>query len=296
MKREALLFVPAGLLVLVAAWSLWAQRAEMAAVPSADEWSAARQVVRDGFAEGDIIRTAPHWADQGRVGMFEYPFNTAQELEEEELYRSDRLWLIGTATHVEDALAELPEGWQLEQHWQDWARTAVALVDIPPPDHVLLDVVEDIATAVVTRDYGDRVETCELFHNGGWQCGQVDPYLHVTPSDQEVGNSLRRCLYAGVPPATLRITWPATELGARIAGNFGNTMPSIRADRGSDVDFAVEIDGQSVHSLRLGRWDQSFVPFDIDTSAFPGTHDLSLVIRADDFYDRWVCLRGRVLR
>jgi hypothetical protein len=296
LTRRLLPFLPAVALVAVALWSLLAQRAEEARAATDAEWEAARAVVREGFRAGDVLRTAPHWADSARATMYDYPFNVAVAIEEEDLYFYDRLWILADAAYVDDALAQLPDQWVVEQQWETSPRTRVLLVDIPTPDHVLHDLVTELRDAVVVRDYGEHRETCTLWHNGGWHCGRVDNWLHVTPSEEEIGGSLRRCLYVGLPPAVLRLTWPDLELGSRVQGAIGNTMPAVRADRGGAIDFRIELDGVTVHERRFDKWDQRLFEFDLDTSGYAGRHDLTFVLWTEDFFDRWVGLYARVLR
>lgn len=296
MSRHLLALLPAVGLLAVAGWSLLEQRAEEGNVATDAEWEAARDVVRAGFHEGDIIRTAPHWADSGRVGLFEYPFENARAIEEENLYFYDRLWLLADQEHVDDAIASLPEGWPVAQRWDTSPHTAVVLVDIPPPDNVLLDVVSDLPSAVVTQHWEDHVQDCTVWQNDTWYCGQVDPWLRVNASEEEIGNSLRRCLFIGLHPAELHITWRGVELGSRVVGGIGNIMASVRSERGGDIDFHIEIDGETVHAQHIGKWDQQLFPFDVDTSGLTGPHDLTFAVRTDDLLDRWVCMRGRVLR
>jgi hypothetical protein len=277
---------------------LTAQNAETASAPSDAEWERARRIVRANWAEGDVIRTAPLWADQARTGMYDYSFNLAHEIEDEELYSYNRLWVISDAEHADAALDGLPPTYRLTESWRPAPRTAVFLVDIPEPTHVLFDPVAQISQAIVTRDYGDYQETCDTFAENGWHCGMIDPYQRVTAQEIEVGHSLRRCIWVGmVPDADLRINYRDTPLGRSIRGNVGNTMGAVRADRGSDIDFRVEIDGVTAFERVIPKWDRPFHPFEIDTRSMVGTeHELTFVFHAADFYDRWLCFRARVLR
>ncbi|MBN1945494.1 MAG: hypothetical protein JW797_07445 [Bradymonadales bacterium] len=296
--KTALAVTPALLLVAVSLWALGSQRCEMANAPSEQEWAQAQRIVLEGYQAGDVVRTAPFWADQARAGLYDLTFNLTIHPEDEELYLYDRLWILADREHAGQALEELPSTYTLLERWQPSERTTVFLVDIPEPDHVLFDIVSGIEELRMSRRYPDRVERCDLFANGGWHCGQVDPWLHVTPSVQEVGGTLRRCLFSAMhPDAELALTWEQLELGRSIEGNIGNTMPAIRADRGSDIHLRVEIDGQTRHQLTFGKWDQPFFPFSVETGDLAGQrHDLTFVLQADDFFDRWVCLRARVLR
>jgi hypothetical protein len=289
---------PLALLVGVAIWALAVQRAEMAAAPQEQEWTAAPAIVRENYQPGDVIRTSPWWADQGRAGLFDYTFDLSVEASDWELYRYNHLWIISDAEHADSAIETLPEGYAVGQQWRPTERTAVFRVDIPSPEHILFDARRDIEAGHVFWDYPDHSQACTLFAQGGWHCDRIDTYLNVTPMLQEVGGSLRTCLYtAMVPDAELRITWDAVPMGSRLEGQYGNTMPGIRADRGSDIDFRVHLGDEVRFSHRFGKWDQQLFEFSIDTQALAGsTQPVSLVFHADDFYDRWICFRARSVR
>ena len=265
--------------------------------PSPHEWAEAQAVVRQHFSEGDIIRTAPVWADQGRARMFGFPFNLAQAIEAQELWDYNNLWIIADAEHADETLTALPDRYDIVQRFSPNARTAVIQVAIPEPTHVLFDLNRDLSAAQVARDYGDRLEVCDVHNEGSWYCGRIDPFLRVSPSSEEVGNSIRRCVFVGLPPnAQLRLTFSDVAFGSTIRGNVGNTMPAVRAERGSDISFRVEVDNAVRQELTFDRWDQRFHAFEVDTSTQAGErHDLAFVLHAADFFDRWVCLRAQIL-
>ncbi len=292
--KKLLKGVPLVLLVVVAVWTLFAQRSEREAAPSQDEWSAAQQVIRDNWVEGDVIRIAPYWADSARVGMYEFEFNHAIELDEFDLYLYTRLWIISDLEHFEEVLSALPDGWQIETQWEPAQRTRVALVQIPPTDNVTFDVVTEIGSAAVTLGPAEQQRRCSRSRRGEIHCDRIDNFLHVKESLEETGDSLHRCLYLPAFPDPLTVSWSDVQLGSRLEGNYGNTMAAIRAERGSDVQFRIAIDGETVWEHTLGKWDREFVPVEIDTSAFQGQPRLvSLHLSAEDFFDRWTCLRLR---
>jgi hypothetical protein len=289
---------PALLLAGVALVTLWLQLREVDQAPSDAEWNQARDIIRAEWGDNDVIRVAPNWADGARVGLYDYTFNIASEAEDEELYRYDRLWLLADREHYPEALASLPEHYEVVEEWQPNSRVRLALVDISAPERVLFDVVDHVDQAVVTKDFGDRQEPCDNWRNESWYCGPVNHWLYVRSTVDEMDGSLRRCVYATpMPDAALRISWDDVEMGREIAGNVGTTMTAIRAERGSPVEFRIEIDGQQVHRMFVGKWDPTFLPFRVDTAERAGEHHrLSFVIWATEFWDRWLCFRARVLR
>lgn len=297
--RQALSALPFLGLIGLAVWSVAVQRGEMANAPSDRDWTEAQQIVRDGWQDGDVLRVAPYWADSARAGLFELEFNPAREMEEAELYMYERVWILADREHADDAVAELPNGWTIAERWEPNGRTDVLLLDVPEPSHVLYDMVTSIRDAQVSVQHGEARSDCSLFRRGGWHCDRIDRFLNVTPSVEETGGSLHRCLYTSPWPeqGTLRILWPEVPLGARLDGNVGNTMPAIRAERGSDVRVSLLINDQLVHEQVFGKWDTPFYPIDVDTSAWAGqTARVEATVFAEDFFDRWICLRLRALR
>ena len=290
--------VPFVLVVVVAVWSLAVQLRDSRNAPTDSEWEQAQQIVRDGWQTNDVLRVAPYWADSARAGMYDFEFNVARSPEEEELYFYDRLWLMADTEHAADAVRALPNGYQTVEEWQPNERVAVFLIDIPEAHHVLFDVISSFDSATVHIETGDSRQLCDTHHQGRRYCGRIDDWLYVAPAIEETEGSLHRCLYAGAQPdGVLRITWPDVPMGTRLRGNVGNTMPAVTADRGSEVELRLEVDGALVWEREIRKWDRTFHEIEVDTSQWAGgTHTLAATIFAADFYDRWICLRLRALQ
>ena len=290
--------IPFVLVVAVAIWSLAVQRREVRNAPTDAEWEQAQQIVRQGWQPNDVIRVAPYWADSARAGMYDFEFNLANKIEEQELYFHDRLWLMADREHADEAIDTLPEGWQAIEEWHPNERVTVYLVDVPEAHHVLYDVISSFDAATVHVERGGSPQLCDTLHQGRRYCGHIDDWLYVAPTIEETEGSLHRCLYAGAQPdGTLRISWPDAPLGTRLVGNVGNTMPAVRADRGSEVEFRLEVDGEMVWERTIRKWDRTFHEIEVDTSQWAGSsHNLSATVFASDFFDRWLCLRLRALR
>lgn len=298
--------LPALSLLAVAAWSLLAHLSHTGRAPSEAEWDAARAVVREGWQPGDVLRQAPIWADGARQGMFGFEYDPAREVEGPNLWGYERLWILADADHRDDALEDLPAGFELIEEWTPAERTRVLLVRVPPSEGVAFDARRDLRSAVVRRiaslDAGGEgaggaapevVESCELYHEGEWHCGHIDEWTYVGESLEEVAGSLRRCVYVGVPERPVQITYPAATLGARLQGDFGNTMAAVRAERGSDVSFEVSVDGQPVWQRQIGKWDQDLHTFDVEVPGGPGQHQVTVTVGATgEFFDRWLCFRA----
>ncbi len=283
--------LPALTLLVIAAWSLSSQRCDQSQAPSDSEWDAARQILRDGWQQGDVFRVAPWWADQARAGLFEHTFDTSRVLEVPQLMHHRRLWILADEEHADEALSELPTGYSLVEQWQASERTRVALVAIPDPAGVRFDAFRDLGEASVTRVYPDWIMECAEWRDDGWHCPGGDPWLHVTAQLDELGGTLRRCVYVGVPDTQVRIEWHDTQLGSRLQGDFGNVMSAIRADRGSNVEFGLELDGEVVRALSIDKWDQQVYGFSLDVPDSTAAHTIAVTLRADDFMDRWACFR-----
>jgi hypothetical protein len=297
--------LPALSLLAVAGWSLLAHLSHTGRAPSEAEWDAARAVVREGWQEGDVLRQAPIWADEARQGMFGFDYDPAREVEGPNLWGYQRLWIITDADHRDDAIDDLPGGFELLEEWAPADRTRVLLVSVPPADSVAFDARRDLRSAVVRRfapgepagaaapEVPESIESCELYHEGAWHCGHIDQWTYVGDSLEEVAGSLRRCVYVGVPERPVRITWPAASLGPRLQGDFGNTMAAVRAERGSDVRFEVSVDGQPVWEHLIGKWDQALHAFDVEVPGGPGQHQVTVTVGATgEFFDRWLCFRA----
>lgn len=295
---RTLRIIPFLLVVAVAVWSLSAQKRESRNAPTDAEWAQAQQIVRDGWHVNDVIRVAPYWADSARAGMYEFEFNLANKTEEAELFHYGRLWVLADDEHADDALRTLPRGYELIEEWRPNDRAVVFLIDIPEPTHVLFDAASAFDSAIVELERGEDREICDTVHQGRRFCGGIDDWLYVAPSIEETEGSLHQCVYVGVQPeGTLRITWPDVTLGSRLSGNAGNTMPAVRAERGSEVQVKIEVDGTLVWDRAIGKWDRTFHEIDADTSTWAGSqHTLVVTVFAEDFFDRWICFRLRALQ
>lgn len=93
-----------------------------------------------------------------------------------------------------------------------------------------------------------------------------------------IGGELRECLWLhpiGAQPT--RLLFEDVALGGRLQGRMGVSDTAAWKAKGV-VDFEVRVDGQRVHTGKVGK-EKGWFPWAADTSAFArGTHDLEFLV------------------
>lgn len=235
-------------IAMLVAIGLLAQR--RAAVPDRADWQSAAQAIAGGLASGDGVTWAPHWAGEGRLFLHGLPAFHLPALEQADLARYDRVWLMGAFGRSAD---DLPEGHRLVER-RDFGPLTLDLVEVSG-EKVLGDLRADLERVRVTRTKGSRVERCDFWDGRGWHCtlrkspdqtrkclGRpieqrlrnrrrdphcgLDPWLNVSRDVRVIGDHPRRCVwFHPVGGKTLRAYWPDPPVGDGIEAvlDFGFT-------------------------------------------------------------------------
>lgn len=240
------LAIPAGVLVIVALWEVFATLRAPATVPDDAAWTAAAKVVRAKMQKGDLIVFAPEWVDP--VGRLH----------------------LGDVMSVDDVArmdaAKYGRIWELSIRGARSPDTAgLTPVEITSGNGVEIRRYER-APAIVLADLRERLPSAKI--DGG----------RATLVLAEVGFAPHRCIQAVANANTpLRITFPALALGSQLVGYVGIADVFTRRDVRDPGQLEVEIAGKVVASTRAGV-DDGWVRFATPTT--PGTSDVTIVVRS----------------
>jgi hypothetical protein len=260
-RRRATLAVAAGIVLLALVETVSAVIAPGRA-PSEADWQASAAAVTGGFRPGDLIVTAPAWADQVlRLHLGDLiPVRMAARLDHESY---DRVWEISQrgATAPETAGGRLVE----EKRFGELRLRLYQREALP----VTFDFYDNWAAANVTRvEPGRPAIACERtpkLH----QCPGLG-YNFVEPRILEMESTLRRALYAQpVQGATVAVEYPDVRLGREIAVGAG--LHNVWLRRGGDgtVWLRVLVEGKEIGKLEsTNRSGWSVARF--DTTAWRG--------------------------
>lgn len=240
--------VPAAALVLLAVWEVWVTLAVPREVASDGDWAAAAAEVRAGFRPGDLIVFAPAWADPiGRRELGDLiPLDDAARMDSA---RFARIWEVSLrgASNSEAARAH-----RVSSHGHGGVR--VRLFE-QTPVKVKTDFV---AQATIAR-----------FEGGSG-----------VPIVEEVGFQPHKCLRVEpAPGATVRVVWPAAELGRELVGYVGLADVFTRRDIRSPGTLELSIGGKSVAKRVVGV-DDGWVRFAAPTT--PGPAEVVFALSARD--------------
>lgn len=250
-----------------------------ALAPSDDDWSAAARIVRAGFRPGDLVVTAPDWADQVmRLHLGDLvPQAIAGRMD---AARFGRVWEIGQrGAHSPDAAGAQSSSTRA-------GALTVRLVERKPAE-VSYDFLARFGEAHVTRRGPAGDAPCAMDAAGSRaQCPDF-AWNFAAPALLEIGGTLRRAVYAQpVGGATMIVEYPRATLGRELAFAAGLHHVWLRKQGTGRVVLKIFVDGKQVATqetsnrtgFQLGR---------ADTSAWAGrTAAVRFEISAADAFSR----------
>lgn len=241
--------VPALALIAIAAWETCATVRAGDDVPGDAAWARAAAIVRAEHAPGDLIVFAPRWVDP--VGR---------------LHLGD---LIPVADAARMDAARYATIWELSIRGERAPETArLTATSSREVDGITVRKLTQTPAVVVT-DFAAALASAQV---EGERAGGPAVVL------AEVGFEPHRCVQVTPRPGkTVRIAFPAVELGTHLVGRIGLADVFTRRDVRDPGELAVEIDGAVVGRLRFGV-DDGWVPFANATT--PGTHAVTFVLTA----------------
>jgi hypothetical protein len=233
--------------------------------PSDADWRAAAEEVRGGFRAGDLIVSAPAWADAIlRVHLGDLiPAEVAGRLDDE---RFGRVWEVGQRG-AEAAAAARGDVTRTRR----FGALTVRLVE-RAPEPVRYDFVERWTEAQVSRrDGAGNVMPCPNMGDR-FQCPDIS-YNFVRRQMVEVDTRLRRALLAQpVPGATVAVEFSAVELGRSLVVAAGLHNVWMRKEARGPVDLRVTVGTgpAAAQTTFTTRNDDGWKHVRVDTSAFVG--------------------------
>ncbi len=285
-------------LVALTAWGVEVVRWDASRMPDPVIQAAGAQVIREGWQEGDVIRSLPLWNDNQRQGLDGLPFLLSTEMDVYDLHRYERIWFVWPDSHADEAQAELATVPGVEQVWQGGGYH-VSRAPVPPGPDVLFDGWVSLQDAVVTQTVmaGDPI-ACEIWEDERWQCGRRDDFIYVGRVTREMDDTFRHCIMANPPPEqrTWSIMWEDVPLNGTLRVRAGNTLWAFRHDRGSSVLFRVLVN--DVEAVRA-----TFEPRVIGYPEFTAELDqvgadrgtVRVEVSATDHMDRFFCFRPQIV-
>lgn len=161
-------------------------------IVSAKAWQQAAQQLKPLIKPGDLLLLNNAGDSQGMQQLRAVGLQPRLALPEPR-GRIRRLWLLGTRNDVQAGLAPLVR--QNEKLFtlagglslSLWARPAGAL---------LWRAKNELFAAKIRA----KGAACTQAHKGGWRCAHLADWMHVAPTDLQVKNSHKSCLWAH-PPA-----------------------------------------------------------------------------------------------
>jgi hypothetical protein len=283
LKRHRLAAVCAlGIVLLALVETANALLAPLAA-PSDGDWRKAAAKVRAGFRPGDLIVTAPAWADpllRQHLGDL-IPLPVAGRMD---AARYGRIWEISqrgaTAPEVADARAE-----ETGRHGRLTVRRYQR-----EPAHVLFDFVADWNRATVSRNLGGgQVNFCSPLGDR-FQCPDV-PGSPIKPDLLEIDTTPHWALgFPMVGSATTVLEYDRVPLGRELAVGVGLHNVWLRKAGKGIVSVRVLVAGRELASLQAGSM-TGWTLRKLDTAGLAGqTATVRFEITANDPNSRHLAL------
>jgi hypothetical protein len=240
-RRRATLAVAAGILLLALTEAVGAVMAPLRAPKDAD-WQASAAVVKSGFRPGDLIVTAPEWADQVlRLHLGDLiPPRMAARLDHETY---SRVWEISQR----GARAPEAQGAKLVEERRFGALLLRRYERAALP--LLYDFYDRWAAANVSRvEPGRPPIACNRLPQQH-QCPGIG-YNFVEPRILEMNPTLRRALYAQpVQGATVAVEYPTVPLGRELAVGAGLHNVWLRRNGEGPVSLRVLVGGKEIGKI-----------------------------------------------
>lgn len=227
------------LLVIAGIWELAAHQLQRRAVPTRAHWEAADRYVRKHHRPGDLIVTAPDWADPlGRLMLGDRM--TLDDVTRPDARTYARIWQLS----IRGARHRDTRGLRTVKS-QTFGGVTVTLYQ-QTPVKVLSDLFTQIATARVWEERQGQKRHCPWRANRlRHDCGPR--WKSVRQIRAEIGYAPRRCLLAmPIEGATRVIEYPKVRLGKRLVVWTGM--------RGYDPRYRARRAVWDYQRYRAGKW------------------------------------------
>lgn len=303
MGQTILYALPASVLVVAAAASLFAQKYVFPAETKSKDWRPAAAYVRDHIRANDIVRTHPPW----NIDALPYLESIGDQIDRkrdpllEDLYRYDRVWVLSERERAGEALEHLPFRSPRAER-KRFGNATVWRAPIPEGVGFSWEALEHLSDASVERlIYKDgkqkRTRTCENWdqEDRRWDCGNRDRWLYVGETFKFIAGDPRRAIWAHPLPKGnhLRVTFPEVPLEETLRVRGGFTHLASRRKKGDDVHLKVAVDGQTRIERTFPRLETEWKPSDIDTGNRAGeTASVQFEIWTSNFRDRYFCFNA----
>ncbi len=233
------------LLLAAAAWELGADQLRRRAVPARSSWRQAERFVRKHRRPGDLIVTAPKWADPlGRMVLGD--LLTLDDVTRPDSRTYGRIWELSLrgASH--------PDTRGLEVSRRETFGGVRVTLYTQRPVHVAADLYASLPRARVWQERGRKITRCHWSPRlAGHQCGPR--WKEVRQIRAEIGYEPRRCVLAmPMEGATRVIEYPPLPRGHRLVVWTGL--------RGYDPRYRARRAVWEYRQLRAGRWRQARRP------------------------------------
>jgi hypothetical protein len=292
--------LPAGILLAAGLASLIAQIFILPGGIDAADWRAPAEYVLEHVGPDDAVTVQPSWNEDPYPYLTEVGPQIMRQgvLLLEDVHDREHVWLLSETSRLDDALARMPFE---PADQKDFGPVTVVRLDPPETPKISYDLLEELASAEVTRLKGDKVaRRCKNWHskNRAWYCGKPDKWIFVGEELLDIGGDPHRCIWAH-PPADqkrVRIRYADVPLGETFRFRVGLNQRAVRSERGTDVQVRASIGDeyqtQKTIPARVTRWE----PIEFDTSSLAGENrDVSIEIWSESVYDRYVCFNGWAL-
>ena len=260
-RRRATLAVAAGILLLALVETGAAVVAPWRAPDDAD-WKASAAAVAAGFRAGDLIVTAPAWADQVlRLHLGDLiPVRMAARLDGASYAR---VWEISQRGA---AAPEAADGRLLEDRRFGGLRLRLYQRQALP---LVFDFYDNWAAASVSRVEAGRPAIACARLPQQHQCPGLG-YNFVEPRVLEMESSLRRALYAQpVQGATVAVEYPQARLGRELAVGAGLHNVWLRRNGDGTVWLRVLVEGKEIGKIESSNR-SGWTVARFDTTAWQG--------------------------
>lgn len=200
----------------------------------AESLDAAARIVRDSFAEGDLVVSAPASISGPRQRLGDLPFVAPSRLRPEELRPYRRVHLleldvIGADASLGDALVSLGR----VEHEQRWSGVRLRRVHLARHDVKRFDARAELRRMKVSARYPDgAVASCSSFDRDRWMCPRDPQWNYVGRATVTIDDEPRACVWAHPVAAggALVLELPAITPRPRlVTGGFGFTTYGARA-------------------------------------------------------------------
>jgi len=220
-------------------WELAANQLQQRDVPTRAHWQAADNFVRKHHKPGDLIVTAPGWADPlGRLVLGDRM--TLDDVTRPDARTYARIWELSIrgARHADT--------WGLKKKRQQRVGGVTATLYQQTPVKVVSDLYQQIATAQVWEERAGQKRPCPWRRNlRRHDCGAQ--WKSVRQIRAEIGYAPHRCLLAmPIEGSTRIIEYPQVRLGERLVVWTGL--------RGYDPRYRARRAVWDYQRYRAGKW------------------------------------------